>query len=105
MVCDRCVVDLGMDNELKIARRTYNAISKYKEDITSRGSIQEYWCLTKHLLHAEGHTEENIANASKEGDLERVNQLGVLLNIIRTLRQQIVKMALTDEYGRIQNKY
>lgn len=62
-------------------------------EITSRGAQEEFWCKTKHLLHAEGHTEENIANAVRDNP-ELVPILADQLNRIRQLRQESVDLLL-----------
>ena len=101
MVCSRCKDDLNLKNNMKFPVQSISKSIKmgYKgnEGVTSTGAIEEYWCLAKHLLAAEGHAEENIANASRDGDSTRVEELGLLLNIVRSMRQGVVQMALTEE--------
>lgn len=67
-------------------------------EVTSRGIREESWCRVKHLLHAEGHIEEEIANASRyEPDM--VRELAEQLNQIRELRQKAVKNVLGADSG------
>ena len=47
----------------------------------------------KHLLHAEGHAEENISNASRTNP-ELVPELAAKLDTIRKLRQETVDLLL-----------
>ena len=92
MVCERCVLDLkgGLMNESKVVLKHHD-IAK-SEYVNSRPELEEYFCLVKHLLHAEGHTEENIASAARDRDFERVQKLGIILDLIRKIRQEIVKL-------------
>jgi len=92
MACDRCVLDLkgGLLNEQKIVPKRIEIVKN--EYVNSRPELEEYFCLIKHLLHAEGHTEENIANSARDNDYDRVEKLGIILDLIRRLRQEVVKM-------------
>lgn len=64
-----------------------------QNEVSSRGIREESWCTTKHLLHAEGHLEEEIANASRHAP-ELLKELAETLNTIRELRQKSVKRVL-----------
>jgi len=64
----------------------------YISDLTSRGALEENWCLVKHLLHAEGHAEECIANAARAGKKSEVERLGLLLDKVRRERQALVSL-------------
>ena len=65
--------------------------------ISSRGPVTEAWCATKHCLHAEGHIEEMIANASRAGDRSEVFALAKDLDDVRAIRQRIMKRAAGKE--------
>jgi len=62
-------------------------------EITSRGINEEHWCCVKHLLHAEGHLEENIANAVRHNP-EQIYELAHDLDNVRKLRQRAVRRVL-----------
>jgi hypothetical protein len=68
----------------------------YLAEVTSRGALEENWCLVKHLLHAEGHAEESMANAARAGRDDRVLHLSRVLNRIRKDRQEVVDHIFND---------
>jgi hypothetical protein len=65
--------------------------------MTSRSAIEEFHCLTKHLLHSEGHLEEMMANAARSGHDHLVHELAAMLDRVRRERQLVQKMALDLE--------
>lgn len=66
-------------------------IADIDKNVTSRGHIEELHCLLKHLLHAEGHTEEVMANFSRQNNDVEVMKFSKILDTIRSLRQDIFK--------------
>jgi hypothetical protein len=80
------------------ARRAYNRVERIigphlrgdgLGEVTSRGHIEELHCLLKHLLHAEGHAEETIANYARKGDEAAVQTMAKILDSIRRIRQTV----------------
>jgi len=77
--------------------------------IRERAKIQESWCIIKHLLNAEEHGTETIQKLSREmsealesGDkklasmkLIQIQELALLTDEIRRIRQEIVDMVFT----------
>jgi len=77
--------------------------------IRERAKIQEIWCSVKHLLNAEEHGVETIQKLSREmnealarGDkdlamvkLRQIQELALLTDEIRRIRQEIVDMVFT----------
>jgi len=70
-------------------------------EVTSRGRIEELHCLLKHLLHAEGHAEESIANYARKGDTEAVQVMAKTLDAIRRIRQAV----FSSLYGKGEKAY
>jgi len=66
-------------------------------EITSRGPIAEIWCELKHLLHAEGHAEEMMANAARDGNDSEVLRISRDLDAIRNIRQRTVQAVMDAE--------
>lgn len=61
------------------------------KEITSRGHIEELHCLLKHLLHAEGHTEEIMANFTRQNNDAKILKFSKILDQIRSIRQDVFK--------------
>ena len=70
-------------------------------EFTSRGPIAENTCILKHLLLAEGHAEEMIANASRANDEEEILVLAKALDDIRNIRQILNSRCIQKEMNAI----
>jgi hypothetical protein len=59
--------------------------------------LQDYWCAIKHLLTAEGHLEEMIANASRQQDVREIEMLGKNLAKVKARRINLVNSIIKFE--------
>lgn len=72
--------------------------TEIENEISSRGVKAEHWCVCKHLLHAEGHIEETMANAVRH-EPQFITELSEDLDSVRTLRQKAVNRVLGVSNG------
>ena len=73
-------------------------------NLTLKSLNYSLWCTVKHLLCVEEHIVEALERLAriiekehKKGDLEKAIELLIILNKVRTLRQNIVEMVLNYE--------
>jgi len=71
-------------------------------DTTSRGRIEELHCLLKHLLNAEGHAEESIANYARRRDEKAVIAMANVLDQVRRVRQNVFASLYRDGEAELQ---
>lgn len=72
--------------------------TEIENEISSRGIKAEHWCTCKHLLHAEGHIEESMANAVRH-EPQFITELSEDLDSVRALRQKAVNRVLGVSNG------
>jgi len=60
----------------------------------AKSSLDQYWCTIKHLLTAEGHLEEIIANAARAGNRAMLKKASDGLEFVTGRRRHFISLVL-----------